>query len=50
MTFRYYDAEKVIMGKKMKRLVEVSMAGWHTLCAEGWRPIRRRYETIPLER
>ena len=23
MAFRYYDAEKVIMGKKMKRLVEV---------------------------
>ncbi len=35
MAFRYYDAEKVIMGKKMKDWFKFSMAWWHTLCAEG---------------
>lgn len=35
MAFRYYDAEKVVMGKKMKDWLKFSMAWWHTLCAEG---------------
>lgn len=35
MTFRYYDAEKVIMGKKMKDWLRFAMAWWHTLGAEG---------------
>ena len=35
MAFRYYDAEKVIMGKTMKDWLRFSMAWWHTLCAEG---------------
>jgi len=33
--FRYYDAEKAIMGKPMKEWLRFSMAWWHTLCAEG---------------
>ncbi len=35
MAFHYYDAEKVIMGKKMKDWLRFAMAWWHTLCAEG---------------
>ena len=35
LAYRYYDAEKVIMGKKMKDWLKFSMAWWHTLCAEG---------------
>lgn len=35
MAFHYYDAEKVIMGRKMKDWLRFSMAWWHTLCAEG---------------
>ncbi len=35
MAFRYYDANKVIMGKPMKDWLRFSMAWWHTLCAEG---------------
>ena len=35
MAFRYYDAERVVMGKKMKDWLKFSMAWWHTLCAEG---------------
>ncbi|MEG0890162.1 MAG: TIM barrel protein, partial [Bacteroides sp.] len=35
MAFRYYDAEKMVNGKKMKDWLKFAMAWWHTLCAEG---------------
>ncbi len=35
LAFRYYDAEKVVLGKKMKDWLRFAMAWWHTLCAEG---------------
>jgi len=35
LAFRYYDAEKVVDGKKMKDWLRFAMAWWHTLCAEG---------------
>ncbi len=35
LAFRYYDAERVVMGKKMKDWLKFAMAWWHTLCAEG---------------
>ena len=35
MAFRYYDADKVIMGKKMSEWLKFAMAWWHTLCDEG---------------
>ncbi|KAA6327577.1 Xylose isomerase [termite gut metagenome] len=35
LAFRYYDAEKVINGRKMKDWFKFAMAWWHTLCAEG---------------
>ncbi|MCH5246824.1 MAG: xylose isomerase [Muribaculaceae bacterium] len=35
LAYRYYDAEKVVLGKKMKDWFKFSMAWWHTLCAEG---------------
>lgn len=35
LAYRYYDAEKVVMGKKMKDWLKFAMAWWHTLCAEG---------------
>ena len=38
LAFRYYDAEKVVYGKKMKDWFKFSMAWWHTLCAEGGDP------------
>ena len=41
MAFRYYDAEKVINGKKMKDWLKFAMAWWHTLCAEGDRKSTR---------
>ena len=38
LAFRWYDAEKVVMGKKMKDWLRFSMAYWHTLCAGGSDP------------
>ena len=33
--FKFYDAEKVIMGKKLKEHLPFAMAWWHNLCAAG---------------
>ena len=38
LAFRYYDAEKMVYGKKMKDWFKFSMAWWHTLCADGGDP------------
>ena len=35
MAYRYYDAEKIVLGKPMKEWLKFAMAWWHTLCAEG---------------
>ncbi|MBD5333198.1 MAG: xylose isomerase [Bacteroides sp.] len=35
MAYRYYDAEKLVLGKPMKEWLKFAMAWWHTLCAEG---------------
>ncbi len=35
LAYRYYDAERVVLGRKMKDWLRFAMAWWHTLCAEG---------------
>ena len=35
LAYRYYDAERVVMGKKMKDWLKFAMAWWHTLWAEA---------------
>ena len=35
MAYRYYDANRVVLGKKMSEWLKFAMAWWHTLCAEG---------------
>ena len=35
LAFKYYDAERVILGKKMKEHLPFAMAWWHNLCAAG---------------
>ncbi|MDL2222411.1 xylose isomerase [Parabacteroides sp. OttesenSCG-928-N08] len=45
--FRYYDAEKVVYGRKMKDWFKFSMAWWHTLCAEGGDPFGGGTKTFP---
>ncbi len=38
LAFRYYNAEKVVYGRKMKDWFKFSMAYWHTLCSESSDP------------
>lgn len=38
LAFRYYDAERRVMGKPMKDWTRFAMAWWHTLCADGSDP------------
>lgn len=35
LSFKYYDAERIILGKKMKEHLPFAMAWWHNLCATG---------------
>ena len=35
LAFKFYDADREIMGKPMKEHLRFSMAWWHTLCATG---------------
>ncbi|MBR2296611.1 MAG: xylose isomerase [Clostridia bacterium] len=35
LAFKYYDADRVIFGKKMSEHLPFAMAWWHNLCAEG---------------
>ena len=35
LAYRYYNAEQVVAGRKMKDWFKFAMAWWHTLCAEG---------------
>ena len=35
LAYRYYDANKLVMGKKMSEWLKFAMCWWHTLCAEG---------------
>jgi len=37
-SFKYYDAEREIAGKKMKDHLRFAMSYWHTLCGEGTDP------------
>jgi xylose isomerase len=47
LAFRYYDAEKVVYGKKMKDWFKFSMAWWHTLCADGGDPFGPGTKSFP---
>ena len=38
LAYRFYDAERVVMGKKMNEWMRFAMAYWHTLCADGGDP------------
>jgi xylose isomerase len=38
LAFRWYDENRVVLGKTMKDWFRFSMAYWHTLCAEGGDP------------
>ena len=38
LAFKYYDAEKVVAGKKMKDHLRFAMSYWHTMTGEGTDP------------
>ncbi|MDR3342725.1 MAG: xylose isomerase [Treponema sp.] len=38
LAFKYYDAEKVVGGKKMKDHLRFAVAYWHSFCADGADP------------
>ncbi len=35
LSFKFYDADKIVMGKRMKDHLPFAMAWWHNLCASG---------------
>lgn len=35
LAYRYYEADRVVLGKPMKEWLKFAMAWWHTLTAEG---------------
>ena len=35
LSFKFYDKDRIIMGKKMKEHLPFAMAWWHNLCAAG---------------
>ncbi|MBO5780628.1 MAG: xylose isomerase [Muribaculaceae bacterium] len=47
MAYRYYDADRVVLGKPMKEWLKFAMAWWHTLCAEGGDQFGGATKTFP---
>jgi len=47
LAYRYYDAEKMVLGKPMKEWLKFAMAWWHTLCAEGGDQFGAGTKTFP---
>lgn len=35
LSFKYYDADKIVAGKKMSEQLKFAMSYWHTMCADG---------------
>lgn len=35
LSFKFYDAERIVFGKKMSKHLPFAMAWWHNLCADG---------------
>ncbi len=35
LSFKYYDADRIIAGKKMSEHLKFAMSYWHTMCADG---------------
>ena len=35
LSFKYYDKDEVVLGKKMSEHLKFAMSWWHTLCAKG---------------
>ena len=55
LAYRYYDAEKIVLGKPMKEHLKFAVAYWHTMQQEGADPFgvgtakRNWYGSTPME-
>ncbi len=49
LAFHYYDANKMVMGRKMKDWLRFSMAYWHTLCGTGGDPFGPGTKVFPWD-
>jgi xylose isomerase len=47
LSFKYYDEDKVVAGKKMKDHFRFSAAYWHSFCYEGTDPFGNATRTMP---
>ena len=47
LAFKFYDENKVVMGKPMKEHFRFSMAYWHTMCATGGDPFGPGTKVFP---
>lgn len=47
MAFRYYDADKMVLGRKMRDWLRFAMAWWHTLNADGTDQFGAGTKTFP---
>ena len=47
LAFKYYDAEKVIGGKKMKDHLRFAIAYWHSFCGDGADPFGAATHIFP---
>ena len=47
LAYRYYDKDRVVLGKTMENHLRMAVCYWHTFCAEGadmFGPVR---STVP---
>ncbi|MDR2193116.1 MAG: xylose isomerase [Treponema sp.] len=47
LAFKYYDAEKIIQGKKMKDWLRFAIAYWHSFCGDGADPFGSATHLFP---
>lgn len=50
LAFHYYDADKVVAGKKMKDWLRFGVAWWHTFDQELVDPVRHRHRPASVVR
>ncbi|MDR0375435.1 MAG: xylose isomerase [Treponema sp.] len=47
LAFKYYDAEKIVHGKKMKDWLRFAIAYWHSFCGDGADPFGAATHLFP---
>ena len=49
LAFRYYNADQVVAGKKMKDHLRFAIAFWHSFCGDGKDPFGDATHAFPWE-